>query len=259
MGPKYARPTVASPPAFKELTPADFSNTDGWKVAQPKDDALRGNWWEIFGDKELNALEDQVKITNQNIAAAAANFQVARSLVKQAESQYYPTLVANPSIANQRPSSAEFGGVSTGSGSNSGFALTSFTAYSLPFDATWEPDLWGRVRNTVRASVLVAQSSAADLQNVRLTAQAEVAVDYFQLRSQDAMKQLFDNTVAAYQDSLDLTQHPASRRHRLCRSRRAGRNAAADYAGSGHQFGDSARATRARHRSAGGPTGVQLF
>lgn len=209
VGPKYARPSAASAPAYKELTPKDFSQTDGWKVAQPSDAALRGKWWEIFGDPQLNALEEKVSISNQNVAAAAANYLAARALVRQARSQYYPTVAAAPSIVNARPSLGQFGGIKTGgssSGSSSGFSVGSFTDYSLPFDVSWQPDLWGRVKNTVSANVANAQASAADLENVQLTAQAEVASEYFEIRAQDALKQLFDQTVAAYKDSYELTQ-----------------------------------------------------
>jgi NodT family efflux transporter outer membrane factor (OMF) lipoprotein len=205
VGPKYVRPSAVAPPAYKELTPENFKDTDGWKQAQPGDATLRGKWWEMFNDPQLNALEEQVNVSNQNIAAAAANFLAARAVVRQARAQYYPTITANPSITNQRPSSGQFGGVSTGS-AGSGFALRSFTDYSLSFDASWVPDLWGRIRNTVLANSAAAQASAADLENVRLTAQSEVAINYFEIRTQDALKQLFDATVAAYQDSLELTQ-----------------------------------------------------
>jgi NodT family efflux transporter outer membrane factor (OMF) lipoprotein len=209
VGPKYARPTAAAPPAYKELTPENFKDTDGWRQAQPGDATLKGNWWETFNDPQLNALEEQVNVSNQNIAAAAANFLAARSLVRQARAQYYPTISANPSITNSRPSSGQFGGVSTGTSSrsaNTGFTLTSFTDYSLSFDASWVPDFWGRIRNTVLSNANAAQASAADLENVRLTAQAEVATNYFEIRAQDALKELFDQTVAAYQDSLEVTQ-----------------------------------------------------
>jgi NodT family efflux transporter outer membrane factor (OMF) lipoprotein len=206
VGPKYVRPAAVAPPAYKELTPENFKDTDGWKLSQPGDATLRGKWWETFNDPQLNALEEQVNISNQNIAAAAANFLAARALVRQARAQYYPTISANPSITNSRPSSGQFGGVSGGSSGTSGFSLQSFTDYSLSFDASWVPDLWGRVRNTVLANSAAAQASAADLENVRLTAQTEVAVNYFEIRTQDALKQLFDATVAAYQDSLELTQ-----------------------------------------------------
>jgi NodT family efflux transporter outer membrane factor (OMF) lipoprotein len=208
VGPKYVQPTVSLPPAYKELTPKDFSQTAGWKVAEPSDAAVKGKWWEIFNEPQLNALEERAAAANQNIAAAAANFEAARALVRQARSKYYPSITVNPSITNSRPSLAQFGGIQGGgqSGSSSGFALNSFTSYSLPFDASWQPDLWSRVRNTVRANVAAAQASAADLENVRLTVQSEVASEYFEIRSQDALKQLLDATVAAYKDSYELTE-----------------------------------------------------
>jgi NodT family efflux transporter outer membrane factor (OMF) lipoprotein len=209
VGPKYARPSAAAAPAYKELTPENFKDTDGWKQAQPSDGTLKGNWWEIFNDAQLNALEEQVNVSNQNIAAAAANFLAARAVVRQTRAQYYPTISANPTITNSRPSLGQFGGVSTsGSSTNTsaGFQLTSFTDYSLSFDASWVPDFWGKVRNTFLQNAAAAQASAADLENVRLTAQAEVAVNYFEIRAQDTLKQLFDQTVAAYLDSLELTQ-----------------------------------------------------
>src|SRR3984893_13907515 len=119
VGPKYARPSAAAAPAYKELTPANFKDTDGWKQAQPNDGTLKGNWWEIFNDAQLNALEEQVNVSNQNIAAAAANFLAARALVRQTRAQYYPTVTANPTITNSRPSLGQFGGVRTGTFSTS--------------------------------------------------------------------------------------------------------------------------------------------
>jgi len=202
VGPKYHVPTADTPPAYKELTPADYKNTDGWKVAQPQDDAIRGKWWEIFNDPELNALEEKVNISNQTIASAAASFFAARALVKEARSQLFPTVTTNPSITRER-SPAGTSASTTGSTSST---KTSFTDYSLPFDATWQPDLFGRIRNTVKAAAYGAQSSAADLENTRLTVQADLAADYFQLRGQDTLKQLLDSTVAADQKSLDLTK-----------------------------------------------------
>ena len=199
VGPKYSRPAVQAPGAYNELTPENFKDTDGWKLAQPSDNALRGKWWEIFNDPQLNSLEEQASTSNQDIAAAAANFLSARALVKQARSQYFPTATVNPSITNERQ--PVLGGFPISSSQ-----IHSFTDYSLPFDASWQPDLWGRVRNTVNANTAAAQASAADLENVRLTAQAEVAVDYFEIRAQDSLVRLFDETVAAYQDSLDLTR-----------------------------------------------------
>jgi NodT family efflux transporter outer membrane factor (OMF) lipoprotein len=192
VGPKYNRPAAKVPATFKEVTPDDLQKMDGWKVAQPQDTALHGNWWEIFGDSQLNVLEPQVNISNQNVAAAFASFMAARALVRQARSQYFPTVSVGASIVPQHQPASSGG--------------TTFTEYSLPFDASWTPDLWGRVRNTVRANVANAQASAADLENTRLTAQAELAVDYFQLRGQDALKQLLDSTVVAYEESLKLTK-----------------------------------------------------
>lgn len=207
VGPKYVRPSAASAPAYKELTPENFKDTDGWKQAQPSDSTLKGNWWEIFNNAQLNALEEQVNVSNQNIAAAAANFLAARALVRQTRAQYYPTISANPTITNSRPSLGQFGGVSgVSSGSSPAFKLQSFTDYSMAFDASWVPDFWGKIRNTFLSNAAAAQASAADLENVRLTAQAEVAVNYFEIRTQDRLKQLFDETVAAYRDSLELTQ-----------------------------------------------------
>jgi NodT family efflux transporter outer membrane factor (OMF) lipoprotein len=207
VGPKYARPSAPVAPAYKELTPENFKDTDGWKQAQPGDGTLKGNWWEIFNDPQLNTLEEQVNVSNQNIAAAAANFLAARALVRQTRAQYYPTISANPSITNSRPSSGQFGGIKAGTSSTSpSFALTSFTDYSLAFDASWVPDFWGKIRNTFLSNAAAAQASAADLENVRLTAQAEVAVNYFEIRAQDRLKALFDETVAAYRDSLEVTQ-----------------------------------------------------
>jgi NodT family efflux transporter outer membrane factor (OMF) lipoprotein len=193
--PKYSKPSVQTPAAFKELTPAQSKETDGWKTAEPKDDMIRGRWWEVFHEPELNALEGQVAVSNQTVAVALANFLAARAVVKQARSQYFPTVTASPSVTRSRQSSQ-----------SSPPTSSTFTEYSLPFDASWELDFWGRIRNTVKANSLEAQATLADLENVRLTVQAEVAVDYFQLRVLDAQKQLLDATVLAYQESLKLTQ-----------------------------------------------------
>ena len=203
VGPKYHTPSAPTPGAYKELTPANFPTTDGWKVAQPKDDELRGKWWEMFNDPQLNALEEQVNISNQNIAAAAASFFSARAIVKEARAQYFPALTTNPSISQIRQS-ASLRTFTTGSGGGS--ANLSFTEYNLPFDASWQPDLFGKIRNTVRSQVYSAQASAADLENTRLTVQSELAIDYFSLRTQDALQELLDSTVIYYQESLKLTQ-----------------------------------------------------
>jgi NodT family efflux transporter outer membrane factor (OMF) lipoprotein len=198
LAPKYHAPVTQAPPAYKELTPADQKVTEGWRVAEPKDDALHGQWWSIFNDPQLNGLEDKVNVSNQTIAVAFSNYMAARALVREARSQYFPTVTTNPSIAREHQASTV-----TASSASKG---VTFTDYSLPFEATWVPDLWGRVRNTVRAASSNAQASAADLENTRLAIQAELAVDYYELRGQDALKQLLDSTVVAYQQSLDLTK-----------------------------------------------------
>jgi NodT family efflux transporter outer membrane factor (OMF) lipoprotein len=205
VGPRYQKPAAQAPQTYKELLPADFSKTDGWKVAQPKDDLLHGKWWELFNDPQLNALEEQVNISNQNIKAATASYFAARALVKQARSQYYPTVSVGPSITSSRQPNLVGSSSTSGTGSTTTTVGTG-TIFDLPFDATWVPDLWGRVRNTVRAQAAAAQASEADLENVRLTANAEVAADYFQLRGQDDLKQLLDSTVIAFQESLNLTK-----------------------------------------------------
>jgi NodT family efflux transporter outer membrane factor (OMF) lipoprotein len=197
VGPKYHPPSTPAPPAYKELTPENFKETDGWKEAQPQDNVIHDKWWEVFNDPALNALEDQVNVSNQNIAAAFASFLQARSLAKQARTQYYPTVTTNPSITSNRQSPTL---------TPVPPANTTYVEYALPFDASWQPDLWARLRNNVRSNVAAAQASAADLENTRVTVHAEVAVDYFELRGQDELKQLLDSTVVAYQQSLQLTQ-----------------------------------------------------
>jgi NodT family efflux transporter outer membrane factor (OMF) lipoprotein len=198
VGPKYNKPTVQTPGAFKEITPENMQKM-GWKIAEPKDAALHGKWWEVFGDPQLNALEEQVSVSNQNVAAALANYMAARAMVREARSQYFPTAGTSPSISREHQPATSISSTSSSSG-------RTFAAFDLPFEATWVPDLWGRVRNTVRQNVAGAQVAAADLENVRLTAQAELAVDYYELRGQDALKQLLDSTVVAYEQSLELTK-----------------------------------------------------
>ncbi|HEX8816181.1 MAG TPA: efflux transporter outer membrane subunit [Terriglobales bacterium] len=215
VGPKYHVPPTPAPPAYKELTPETQQQTDGWKQAQPQDSALHGKWWEIFGDPQLNALEEQVNVSNQNIASAFAGFLQARALVKEARSQYFPTISTAPSATYNR--TLGFSSSSSSSSSNNSTGTTNsntsgkvsaaeYAEYALPFDASWTPDLFGRVKNTVKSQAAAAQASAADVENTRLTAQADLAVDYFTLRTQDSLKELLDSTVVAYKESLRLTQ-----------------------------------------------------
>jgi NodT family efflux transporter outer membrane factor (OMF) lipoprotein len=206
LGPKYARPPVQSPPAYKELQQPAASGSDTWQTAKPSDSTDRGKWWKAFNDPQLDELEEKASTSNQQIAAAADNFIAARALVRQARSQYFPTLATSPSITRERPSTAQFSGLLAGSSSSPGINIQTYNDYSLPFDASWEPDFWGRIRNSVKASTYAAQASAADLENVRLGVQAELAADYYELRAQDSMKELFDSTVNAYRETLDLTR-----------------------------------------------------
>jgi NodT family efflux transporter outer membrane factor (OMF) lipoprotein len=185
--------------------PAAYKETAGWKVAQPKDDTIRGTWWEMFGDPQLNALEGQVNISNQNVVQAESQFRQARALAEAARAAYYPTLSLGASVTRSgRPSGS---GLTAGSttGSSAGRSNISVTDFLLPLDISWEPDIWGKVRRTVESSQANAVASAADLEAVRLTVHSEVAQNYFQLRSLDAAKQLLDATVAAYRKSLELT------------------------------------------------------
>jgi NodT family efflux transporter outer membrane factor (OMF) lipoprotein len=207
VGPKYVRPDVPTPPAFKELpAPADAGGAT-WKVAQPADETIRGQWWEVFGDPQLNALEQQVDTSNQNVAAAMAGFLSARALARQARSHLSPTVSTNPTIlAAHQPTVTAVVSSTTASASAPVLSTGTYTEFLLPFSASWEADVWGRLRNTVKVGVAGAQASAADLENVRLMVQAELAVDYYELRAQDALQQLFDATVRAYQDSLDITR-----------------------------------------------------
>jgi len=223
VGPKYVKPNApAAAPEFKESAPAAYNNppegttnaTDGtWRPAQPQDAALKGKWWEVFNEPELNALEDQLNINNQNIAEYFQNFMAARAQVREAKSQFYPTLTTNPSYSRQRTPGTLRNAVatttsstSTGSTAVASTGGTTSTDMSLPFDVAWEPDLWGKIRNTVREYQYATQVSAAELENERLTEQAALAEFYFQLRGQDALQDLYNKTVEADKESLKLTR-----------------------------------------------------
>jgi NodT family efflux transporter outer membrane factor (OMF) lipoprotein len=205
VGPKYHAPTatVQPPPASYKESPTQFTDSGDWKVAQPQDALLHGKWWEIYNDAELNALEDQLNVNNQNIKQAFENFMEARTLVAQAHSQLFPTVGTAPSYERSLGSTNLHG--STGStGTTAGGAQT--TVYTIPVTASWEPDLWGKVRNTIHEAQYNAQLSAADLENERLSEQASLAVFFFELRGQDALQKIFDETVEADKKSVDLSR-----------------------------------------------------
>ena len=196
-GPKYSRPTAPTPPAYKELAPGVTTPAGEWKAATPSEQALRGKWWEIFSDPQLNLLEERVDVSNQNLKVAEAQFRQARAVVRINRAGLYPTISAGPSITAEQtsqraPSPSLKAGQTVGD-------------YILPFDLSYEVDAWGRVHHTVDAAREGAQASAADLETIRLSLHAELAFDYFELRGLDAQKNLLDSTIVAYQKALDLT------------------------------------------------------
>jgi len=169
-----------------------MAGNDEWKMATPSDGLIKGNWWEIFGDPQLNRLEELVTVNNQNVKAAEAQFRQARALVLASHANYYPSIGSNPSIAQ------------SDTGLNGGRGGTSQT-FSLGATATWEPDLWGRVRLSVENAVDNAQVSAADLENIRLSQQSLLATDYFALAAEDMQLAVLQDTIDAYQRNLQLT------------------------------------------------------
>jgi NodT family efflux transporter outer membrane factor (OMF) lipoprotein len=190
VGPKYVRPTTEVPPDYKEAS-------KNWKTAQPSDAMAKGKWWEIYNDPRLNSLEEQVTASNQTLKAAQATFAQARAAISVARAPFYPTVNAGVLGAHY-----------TTSGNSALYSSLNshYQDYQVPFNASWEPDLWGRVRRTVEASRSEAQASAADLANVDLSLHAELAQDYFELRGLDSQKQLLDSTVSAYEEALKLTR-----------------------------------------------------
>ena len=199
VGPNYVRPPAPAPAAYKELPPPASPEASEWSTAQPNDAIARGKWWEIYNDPELNALEEQVSLSNQNVIAAEAQFREAKFAVKMARSNLYPTISVEPSIVNGRSS------VTTSSGVEN-FVPSSRTTYDLPVAVTWEADIWGSVRRSIQASAEAAQVSDAQLENARLSYQAELAEDYFELRGADGEKELLETTVKSYEVYLKLTQ-----------------------------------------------------
>ena len=200
VGPKYVKPNAPTTPDYKEQAPQSFQSDANWKQAAPGDQAIRGEWWEVFGDPQLNLLEQQVTASNQNLKVAEARLRQARSMIRFNRASLAPTISTAPSVVNERLSANQpyFPGSQANNGTGD---------FNLPFDLSYEVDLWGRVRRTINASREEAQATAADLQTARLSLHAELALDYFELRSADAQKQLLDDTVKAYTDALQLTRN----------------------------------------------------
>jgi NodT family efflux transporter outer membrane factor (OMF) lipoprotein len=202
VGPEYIPPTTTAPQAYKEA-PSQFKESGEWTVAQPQDAVLRGKWWEIYNDPDLNALEGQLNIDNQNIRQSFENFMQARAMVREARSQFFPTVGVGGSYTRSQSSSNVGSGSATSTSTTGG---TQTQLFSLPADISWEPDLWGRVRNTVRASQYTAQLTAADLENERLTEQASLADYFFEIRGQDALQKLLNDTVEADKKALAIAK-----------------------------------------------------
>jgi len=190
VGPNYRRPAAEVPATYKEV--------GNWKQAQPNDQNLGGNWWEMFQDPQLNALESQVNVSNQNLKAAEAQYTQARALVRYQRAAYFPTIDGGASatrnrISNHRPGSIAANG-------------TTYNDFQIPLQLSYEVDVWGRVRRTVESYREQAQASAADLATVNLSMHAQLALDYFQARTLDAEEQLLNSTVTQYQQALDLIE-----------------------------------------------------
>jgi len=201
VGPPYHAPTAptATAPNYKEST-INFQDADGWKVASPQDAMIRGNWWEVFHEPELNTLEDQLNVDNQSIKVSFQQYMEARAMIAEARAQYWPTITVDPSRTRSK-SSANLGG----SASQTNLGKQS-TIWSAPLEVSWTPDFFGKIRNEVREAQYASQVSAADLEVEKLAEQSSLAEYYFEIRGQDMLQQILDQTVAADQKSLDAAQ-----------------------------------------------------
>ena len=190
VGPRYNKPEVTAPIEYKE--------SSEWKIAQPRDAINRGPWWEVFGDPQLNALVQQVEVSNQTVRVAEARLRQAEALVEQTRAGFLPTVSGSTGATRSRTPNVSGASAASSAPAN---------VYNLALSASWAPDLWGSVRSAVDVNLANAQTSAANLGGVRLLAQAQLAINFFQLRALDSQRQLLENTVAAYQKSLDLTRN----------------------------------------------------
>ena len=199
VGPKYVKPSVPTSANYKEEAAISFKESDQWQPAHPADQASRGNWWEIFSDPELTKLEEQVAASNQNLKIAEARFREARAAIRFNRASQFPTISTLPSASLVKNSdfSPSF---------PSKLQQASRGDFVLPFDFSYELDFWGRIRRSVAAAREEAQATAGDYETAKLSLEAELAFDYFELRSADAQEQLLDDTVKAYADNLKLTE-----------------------------------------------------
>jgi NodT family efflux transporter outer membrane factor (OMF) lipoprotein len=194
VGPDYHRPPVDTAAIFKEA--------GDWKPSEPNDVLSRGPWWKIFNDEVLDGLEAQIDISNQNVKAAEAAFEQSRALVSQARAGFWPSLSANAGVQRQGSPIA----VVSASGAQTQIATRTQTSYSAGLSAVWDLDIWGKIRRTSESELASAESSAAALAAARLSAQAELATDYFELRAQDQLQKLLDDTVEAETQSLHIAE-----------------------------------------------------
>ena len=200
VGPKYQRPSAPVPAAYKEMPSAASNEAAGWKQAQPNDGAARGKWWEVYDDPALSELEAQVSISNQNVLAAEAQFREARDAVRIARSGLFPGVIVNPTYTRARSSSTLF---NFNAGNLTGGERSTV---NLPLDISYQADIWGSIRRTVRGSAETAQASFAQLENARLSVQAELARDYFEPHGTDGEQALLQRTVSSYEQYLQLTR-----------------------------------------------------
>src|SRR5580765_6834256 len=190
VGPKYNRPAVEVPPAYKEA--------GDWKPAQPNDQNLGGAWWQLFQDKQLNALEDQINVSNQNLKAAEAQYTQTRAVLRYYRADYFPSITAGAAATRNRISNNRPPGLTTNG--------KTYNDYQIPVQLSYELDVWGRVRKTVESQREQAQASGADLATINLSLHAQLALFYFQARSLDAQEQLLNSTVAQYEQAFQLNE-----------------------------------------------------
>jgi NodT family efflux transporter outer membrane factor (OMF) lipoprotein len=212
VGPDYQRPTYTAPPIYKEtgasnvtVPPPPPPNGGGWQPASPSDGMLKGKWWEIYNDPQLNALEERIAAVNQGLHQALETYLAAREQVKIARSAFYPTLSAGPSFSHNKVSANR--PLVTGT---EGSSITSYNDLVLEGQASWEPDFWGQIRRTVEGARAAAQASNADMANVALSLESEMAEDYFNLRGLDLQTQLLTKDITDLQNQLDLTKRRLS-------------------------------------------------
>ena len=199
VGPDYQRPDAPAPVAFKELA--------GWKISQPADTVDKGAWWSVYHDRELDRLERMVEVSNQNVKQFEADYRNAVALVAEARAGLFPTVALDPGVTRNGSGGVNGRVSSLSSGSSTGGSGRSGTQYSISGTVSWDLDVWGRIRRQVESSAAAAQAGAADLANAKLSAQATLATDYFDLRAEDSLAQLLADTVGAYRRALRITEN----------------------------------------------------